>query len=321
MDYVANKLENILRKDLDRDASVRPAEPKLSAYLSSFYDFYEVDLLGRPLMIASPSEQSLTPKKLAKGAAALAKALSADVALYLPALSSAQRRALLEEKQAFITQSGDYYLPQLALHFTEAYDAILEERKPFNPSQQLVFLYCLYADKDVVEQSAIAEALGISAGSVSSALSLFVDYGLLDYAIGGVTGRKKSYRVQDKRKLYEKGLSVFGSPIRKTIVAPVSLVSENWLKSGLSALADRSDLLPPESPVFAISPAQARDLNSADDGSLERCVVQVLKYDSIVFAKDGCVDPLTMLLTIDDQDERISLAIKQALKGCKWYQA
>lgn len=321
MDHATNRLENILRRDLDGGASVRPAKSKLSAYLSSAYSLYEADLLGQTLMIAEPSEQGLTPKKLAKGSAALAKALRTDVVLYLLTLSSAQRRALLAEGQPFITRSGDYYLPQLALSFAAASDASIEEQRLFNPSQQLVFLYCLYADKDVVEQKEIAKALSMSAGSVSAALSLFVKLGLLDYVTGGATGRKKSYFVQNKRRLYEGGLPSFGSPIRQTIAAPVSLAGKSWLRSGLSALAEKSDLLPPEQLVFAISPEQAKELRAASDDSLERCIVQVLKYDPAVFSESGCVDPLTMLLTIDDHDERISLAIKQALGGCKWYQA
>lgn len=46
----------------------------------------------------------------------------------------------------------------------------------------------------------------------------------------------------------------------------------------------------------------------------------MLRFDPSVFAKDGRVDPLTMLLTIDEEDERISIALRQALGGYAWYQ-
>jgi hypothetical protein len=46
----------------------------------------------------------------------------------------------------------------------------------------------------------------------------------------------------------------------------------------------------------------------------------VLKYNPALFAKNEHVDPLTTLLTLDDADERISIALKQALGGFEWYQ-
>ena len=104
------------------------------------------------------------------------------------------------------------------------------------------------------------------------------------------------------------------------MIAPASVVRNDWPVSGLSALAELSDLLPPAEPSYAISPAQARLLPTVQDDSLERCTLHVLRFDPSVFAKDGRVDPLTMLLTIDEEDERISIALRQALGGYAWYQ-
>lgn len=322
MDCAAHRLEKTLRRDIDESAGVRLTNPKVSAYLASAYNVYEVNVLGTTLMVVEPVDaQRLSPKKLTKGAAALGKALKANVVLYLPLLSSVQRRALIEGGQAFITHQGNYYLPQLALSFAGVSAEPFETTQPFTPAQQLVFLYCLYTEEEVIEQSTVADVLGLSSGSVSASLARFVKLRLVDYVTGGKTGRKKAYFVHDKKKLYEEGSAVFGSPIRRVLEVPTSLVDSSWPKSGLSALAERSDLLPPDDELYAITTAQAAALATKSGDSLEHCRVQVLKYNPLLFASDGCVDPFTMLRTIDDNDERISLAVRQAMGGCEWYQA
>lgn len=320
MSEARRNIEQALRSNLDGNAAVYPLNAKLSAYLSSAYDLFEAKILGSVLVLALPVEGASDPMRAVKGMAMLGASLGMDVTACFPSLSRPQRRALIESGQAFITFEGDFYVPQLSLSLVRKSAAPLEVKRPFNPAQQLVFLCCLYSDAASISQIDVQKKTGLSSGSVSSALSLLVERGLLDCTVGGKTGRKKSYSVEDAALFYHNGIAAFGSPVKETVVAPASAAQSGWLKSGLSALAEQSDLLPPSERFYAISPAQARDLPAAWGDSLERCTVHVLRYDPSVFARDGCVDPLTMLLTIDEDDERISIALRQALGGCAWYQ-
>lgn len=320
MTETASIIEQALRQNIDQNAAIRPAaNAKLSAYLASAYNLYDVQLLGKTLVLAEPSETSSSPAKIAKRTSALSKSLGKPAVLYFTVLSRPQRRALIEIGQPFITHEGDYYLPQLALSLSKKALSGISRERPFSPAQQAVFLYCLYAEKDISHPD-IQSALNLSSGSISSALSLFVKLGLLEFATSGKTGRKKNYRPRDKARLYYDGIKRFGSPVREVITAPLPATETGWLKSGLSALAEQSDLLPPERPEFAVSPAQAKQIPLSSDDSASPCSIKVLKYDPAPFATHGLVDPLTMLLTIDDEDERISLALKQALRSCEWYQ-
>ena len=314
-----NALEQALRRDIDPNATVRSLNAKLSAYLTSAYKLYDVQLLGEALVLAEPNETNSSPAKIAKRTNVLSKSLGKPTVLYFSALSRPQRRVLIENGQPFITHEGDYYLPQLALSLSKKALSKINRERPFSPAQQAVFLYCLYTEKDI-SHPCMQNVLGLSSGSISSALSLFVELGLLEFTTNGKTNRKKSYRLRDKAKFYYDGISRFGSPVREVIIAPLSVAKTNWLKSGLSALAKQSDLLPPERPEFAVSPVQARQIPLSSDDSANPCSIKVLKYDPAPFAVHGLVDPLTMLLTIDDKDERISFALKQALRSCEWYQ-
>lgn len=319
MDRITKEIERFLRLNIDDGADVRPLEARLSVYLASAYDLFEAKVAGASLILAMPTDASSDPMKSAKGMAKLGESLNSDVTACFPSLSRPQRRELIKRGQAFMTVEGDFYLPQLSLSLAKKDAAPLEVKRPFNPAQQLVFLYCLYSDSTPISQVDVQKRTGLSSGSVSSALSLLVDLGLLDFSVGGKTGRRKSYLVNDKVAFFHSGISGFGSPIAETIIASASVVQEGWPKSGLSALAERSDLLPPSEPSYAISKAQAKLLSVFEDDSLERCALHVIRYDPAVFAEHGCVDPLTMLLTIDEKDERISIALQQALGGCEWY--
>jgi hypothetical protein len=47
--------------------------------------------------------------------------------------------------------------------------------------------------------------------------------------------------------------------------------------------------------------------------------VDLLSYDPTVLADDGLVDPITMLLTLTEHDERIDQAVSDYMKGFWWY--
>jgi DNA-binding transcriptional regulator GbsR (MarR family) len=324
MDKTEESIQQLLRRDIDKDATVKRYKPALSPYLESSYRLYELVLLGEKEVLAKPLESNTllsgTPASLFKRAQVLSDALGVTVILYFETITRIQRRALIEKRQPFIVRKGDYFLPQLGISFKENNLTNYSASRQFDPSKQLVFLCCLYADDQIISCSDIQKKTGLSAGSISSALSLFVRSGLVECTIGGKTGRKKSYCVQDVGKFYQAGIAQFGSPVRETIVVPTNEIQKNWLKAGLSALACQSDLLAPKQQEYAVSPAQAKTISCDINSTTELCNVKVLKYDPLCFANNGCVDLLTMLLTIDEKDERVSLALNQALRNCKWYQ-
>mgnify|MGYP004529344981 CR=1 FL=1 len=313
-------IEQALRLNVDENASVQRMSVKLSAYLSSAYDLFKAKVLESDLVLAMPADAKADPAKTVKGMAMLSKSLNMDATACFSSLSRPQRRELIKLGRPFMTIEGDFYLPQLSFSLTKKSAVPLEVRRSFNPAQQLVFLYCLYSGMAPISQTDVKQRTGLSSGSVSSALSMFVELGLLECSVGGKTGRRKSYLISDVARFYRDGIDAFGSPVRETAIVPASAVRDDWPTSGLSALAEQSDLLPPTEPSYAISPAQAKLLPTVQDDSLERCTLHVLRFDPSVFAKDDRVDPLTMLLTIDEEDERISIALQQALGGYAWYQ-
>ncbi len=320
MDECVSLIEHELCQNIDPDATVCPLNAPLSPFLSGAYELYEARLLDKKVVLARPKDKTESDQDLVKRAGALAKALNKSVALCLPPMTRQQRRALIKARQGFIAADGSFFLPELSLFLAATTAKSVDVARSFTPAQQAVFLYCLYADSEPIFQADAQNALGISSGSASSAFSVFTSLGLLECTIGGKTGRKKGYRIGDKKRFFSEGSKRLGPIVREMITAPVSVVKADWLKTGFSALSELSDLLPPELPEYAISFEQAKEIAEDPEDAASRCRIKVLRYDPRPFAANGRVDPVTMMLTIDEEDERTSLALRQALGDQAWYQ-
>lgn len=316
MNSTSHSIQSVLRRAADESAVVNCAnsEISLSPFLSGSFNLYRGNVLGSSVLFAegaSESDESL------KRLDALERAVGEPVAVFLSSATTSQKRSLMTARRGFLTGQGDMYLPQLAVALKAG-----TQRKPvvrtFTPAQQQAFLYCLLGGEPFTQEG-LRKLTGISAAGASRALSSLSEAGLIDYRIGGKTGRKREYFVPDKVEFFRKGQKLFGNPV-KSYESEARVPENEALVSGLSALAQRSDLVPPSKTIVATGPNNETGKNIGVEDVGEACVVQHLSYDPSPFAEDGIVDPFTMLMTIDEDDERISMALRKALGGYSWYE-
>lgn len=316
MNSTSHSIQSVLRRAADESAIVNcvNGEISLSPFLSGSFNLYRGNVLGSSVLFAegiSGTDESL------KRLNALERAVGEPVAVFLSSAAASQKRSLMAARRGFLTEQGDMYLPQLAVALKAG-----TQRRPairaFTPAQQQAFLYCLLGSEPFTQEG-LRELTGISAAGASRALSSLSEAGLIDYRVGGKTGRKREYFVPDEIEFFRKGQKLFGDPVR-SCGSEVCAPGNDVLVSGLSALAQRSDLVPPPKTIVAIGPNGKTDGNSSNEDVGEPCVVQRLSYDPSPFAEDGIVDPFTMLMTIDEDDERISMALRKALGGYSWYE-
>lgn len=329
MKSIASTVEGLLRLQVDENSSVREGDfhSKLSPFLRGAFDIYDASAGGSRFCVARIEGEGSSNLDAVKKAQALEGAIGLPVVLCFASLASSQRRSLIKQRQGFVSLRGDLYLPHMALSLSAPgsdHGAVLDD---FTPAEQALFLFCLYCETDAITQSAAMEALGLSSATVSRALSSLSDRGLVDYRVGGATGRLKEYFVADKRDFYRKGIARFGSPISQKLMASLCSYDEQPLFSGLSALSALSDLTRPTPEVLAVGRTEAKALRESENWSMGaelKYLIQVLKYDPRPLARmvwDGMsyVDPVTMLLTIDDEDERISMAVREVMGRFGWY--
>lgn len=312
----ASNIQRALRRTVDESVDVRciDGELPLSPFLAGSFNLYRADILGESVLLA---EDVFCEDGLLKRLESLEKALGEPVAAVIPSAIPSERKALIAARRGFVTEQGDVYLPQLALALKADAEKRRSEGRAFSPAQQQAFLYCLLGEGELTQEG-LREKTGMSAAGASRALSSLTDAGLIDYEVGGKTGRKRTYFAPDKSELFRRGRKLFGDPVRS--VDRFSTAPDEELPiSGLSALAARSELVAPPRAILAAGPnSKVCERPSAVD-SEGAFLVQRLTYDPVPFAEEGVVDPFTMLATIDEDDERISISLREALGGFPWY--
>lgn len=326
MQHVRQSIQSVLRRNVDSAASVEEvdASAHVSPFLLGEFGIYEARVLGRRVFIAECLYEPVDLDALARQIPVLQGSLGDEVVPYLRRLERSVRRSLVEERRAFVCESGDLYLPSFALVLTEAAARSRAAHRAFTASDQAVFLYGLYAEHFTAAD--VNAATGLSSATVSRALKNMVNARMLDYSVGGRTGRRKEFFKPDAHLYYLEGRRLFGRAVRSTLYTYASPVS--WpvpaLKSGLSALSRRSNLAEPRREVWAAQEADAARIPQAASmpGQGPTFEVQLLGYDPAPFALDGMVDPFTMLTTIAEEvrkDERVGMAIEDAMGRFEWY--
>lgn len=312
----SRNIQSLLQRAVDESAEVRgiDGELPLSPFLSGGFNLYRASVLGTSVLLAEDvSGKDGLPKRLE----ALEKALGEPAAVVVSSATASEKKALMASKQGFVTEQGDIYLPQLALVLKAEAEKKRSGVRSFSPAQQQAFLYCLLSEEELTQEG-LREKTGMSAAGASRALSSLADARLIDYDIGGKTGRKRTYFVPDKTELFRRGRKLFGDPV-KAVEKHFDTDFKDAIDSGLTALASRSELVAPRLRVVAVGPNAKISDGLALEGFESACVVQWLSYDPRPFAENGAVDPFTMLVTTDEEDERISMALREALGGYAWY--
>lgn len=330
MRSTAQTIERLLQQLVDSSSRVEEydARGEVSPFLAGSFTIYRAELLSKEVFFAEDTDGSDDYGALRKRLDQLTSALRIPhgerAVLFSASLPPNVRRSFLETGTPFVTADGDMYIPFLSFRINAYRQSPVRAVRPFRSSDQSVFLFGLYAEEGFTQEDAM-QATGISVGSVSRALANLVAARALDFETGGRTRRMKTYFRADDLIYYQVGLEFFGDAVQSTAFTDAMPRGEMPLASGLSALAHSSDLLAPSKRVWAIGPRRASDIVLTDPDPYRgfENAIQVLRYDPTPFARDGRVDPFTMLMTIpraDRNDERIRIALRKALEGCAWYQ-
>ena len=329
MRSVAQAIERLLRQYVDSAGWVEEYDTRnrLSPFLAGSFSIYRAEMLGREVFFAECTDGTDDYVALGRRLDQLTKSLGIPhgerVVLYAGSLPPNVRRSFLESGIPFAT-TDDIYVPFLSFRIGAYRQRPMPMLRRFRSSDQSVFLFGLYAEGGFIQEDVMSRT-GLSVGSVSRALANLVAARVLDFEVAGRTGRKKTYFRTDDHAYYQAGVELFGDAVQSTALTNALPQDAEPLVSGLSALALTSDLLVPSKEVWAIAPSRARSvtLTEPDPLSSFRHAIQILNYDPKPFAQGDRVDPFTMLMTIsraDRNDERIRIALREALGGCAWYQ-
>lgn len=308
MDY----LENLLKTDVAKNKWGR--EIKLPYFLSDTYGFEEVEILGCRCLFISPKGKVPPISSVRTHLALIRKVDDAYGVLHLRNSSSYQRRTMIDFGIPFVVEDRQVYLPFLAICLQKETDRQPMNERSFSPSSQLLFLLSLYEGQDCLPMVGLSKRVSLSTMSISRAFAQLEDLSLAKLEQDGV---RKSIRFSyGGRELYEKAKPFLASPISKKGYLKKESVPENAIYSGESALSGYSMLSAPKYPCYAVYNRSKESLVLERDlvDATSQVMLETWKYDPLVISRDGKVDPISLSLAFDPEDDpRLETALENLI--------
>lgn len=323
MEKLLGDLKKYFHETLNISINIRTwnGQKDLPFFLIDSYNFCEISLFEHPtLLILAKDDTDTTPAIIQKHWKQIQKKWDGFAIYIESALSSYNRKRLMEHHIPFIIPGNQMYLPHLGIDLREHFRG-LHNRKPksFSPATQAVVIYALIRKtNEKLTPTILAEKLGYTLMTITRAFAELKSAG-----IGEICrkGRELIWFFSNKKTLWEQAKSYLRDPVKKRI----------WLKynkpkiiAGLSALSKFSMLVPPILPVFAISITEWHqwkhlgviELPSPEGANFE---LEIWHYDPQLFAKKCIADPFSLYFSLEaNKNERIESALEELMEKIKW---
>jgi len=298
---------------------------ELPQYLRERYRFFRINVLGTEcVLMVDTDEGEQTPAVIGKHIDQVRSRHHVEVVYVRNAVTSYNRKRLIEQKVPFIVPGNQMYLPMLGLDLREHLKRLRSRKTIFSPSTQALILHILWQKRlDTVTPAEIAHRLNYTAMTMTRAFDELEAAGIGEHT---VLGKERHLGFAETGKsLWDKVLPYLNTPVRKRLYIHSSSEIVNGLLAGQSALSRYTMLAEPNIPVFAFSADEWKmrmrqkkilDLALPEPGSFE---IEIWKYAPVHFAHEGRVDRLSLYLSLkDSSDERIQSALDALLAGMEW---
>lgn len=303
-----------IEKVLGLDVSRQPWEhlQKMPYYIQDRFTIEKVALGNIATLFIYPRTELDHTAALQKHIARIQKAESIPVVIVLLSMSRYRRDAFVEARIPFVVPDKQLYLPFMGTYMQERLDSEEVKLEKFQPATQVLFFYYLYqGQKDMYMTNAVKD-LGYSAMTISRAAKQLVQTGFFTESKNGV--QKVLTGSVQGRELFNSVRPALTNPVRRrTSVKKVDL-NDAYILAGDSAIAKQTMLNDSMFCCYAVVGKQnLRELPYAMDANTD-VVVEVWKYDPTLLSKDGMVDPLSLVMSFEDEeDERVQDAIEELL--------
>ncbi|MHC4872882.1 MAG: hypothetical protein ACYTFY_13655 [Planctomycetota bacterium] len=297
----------------------------LPFFLRNSCVFYEANLLETTcLFVLDQRNEEQSPDSIRKQIEQVQNKHSGVVVYTRDRITSYNRKRLIDRKISFVVPGNQMYLPVFGVDLREHFKALAGKVDKFTPSAQALVIYLLF-NKCLtgVTPSQMAPVLGYSAMTMTRAFDELENAGI---GVFSFNDRKRILTISEKQGgqfFWEKALPFLSSPVKKEIYIEQLSGSLSANRAGLTALSNYSMLATPDKVVVAIDSADWK----AKRGDVDECPnieqgavkVELWKYNPDMFARENTVDPLSLYLSLrDDQDERVEAALEEMMEKMEW---
>ena len=298
---------------------------RLPQYLRSRYRYYSMNLLDRKfVLIVDTAEEEQSISIICKHMVKVRSHSNAEIVYVRCAVTSYNRKRLIEHGIPFIVPGNQMYLPMLGIDLREHHKRMKNKREVFTPSTQVLVLYSmLNKDYGVFTPGEMSTHLGYSAMTMTRSFDQLEAAGIGQHSREGKVRHLKL--IPGGRQLWEETLSYLSSPVKSHLYTlPGESVREGKI-AGESALAYIAMLSEPINPVIALgsrrwkSIRQIHNIQTISFAEPESLMVEIWKYPPDKLIQSGIVDPLSLYLSLREiQDKRVQSALDQLMKGMQW---
>ena len=298
---------------------------ELPFYLRDLYEFYEVDLLNVPCVVmVDKGGEELTPAVIGKHMANVRQSWGGRCVYVRPAITTYNRKRLIEQRVPFVVPGNQMYLPELGIDLREYFRTVRSAQDLLSPAAQAMVIYLLtMAVHDRFTATSLSKILGYTVMTMTRSLGELEAVSLAEV---DRTGREKwlSYS-NDKRGLWAKARPLMHSPVkRRTWLKEDMANKEKDVKAGLTALSQYSMLDHIFPRIYAISTRDWKELKNTGVEELPfpekgSCEIEVWRYDPHLFSVNGIADPFSVYLSLHgNKDERVESALATMIENVKW---
>ena len=299
-------------------------EKSLPLYLRKGRGFFVLSFDDVICLLLSINNDSFSLNMFQKQMKRIEDNAPGPVVLCFAHLTSYQRKALIANRMPFIVPDSQVYLPFMGVFLRERMKSAEKQVEKMTAMSQHVFLYLLYhRDLQPISKVDLSKVLHVSAMSITRAVKELVKN---DLVIEGKNGRSDAVSISDDPgRLYEKAGPFLINPVMKRVVVKNDSQVTLLPLAGESALSAQSMLNPPGMQSRAVgrhiynTMGHLTVLNPDWDRVNDCCELEVWKYDPNALCQNGMVDPLSLVLSLEDAaDERVEIAVMELVEGLKW---
>ena len=300
---------------LDIEYKAWDKENQLPFFLRSAYDIKFAIIEHCPCVLLFPKENLANISALKKHIIQVQKIEQLPVVLVMSQITEFRRKTLLENKLPFIIDGKMCYLPFVGTYMVPGEKAEKVALEKYRPSTQIAFFYYLYAKKKEMPLVELADKLPFTVMSVNRAKKQLEESKLFQSYKDGV---RIILRGNDKgQKLFENAKALLKSPVRYKGYMNSSLLNDDFLLSGLSALAEYTMLNPESVRTYAVKSSAIKKVDLCQElvDETRQVRVELWQYDPKILGKNGIVDPLSLAIVLQDVvDERVEQSIDEMLR-------
>lgn len=302
------------------------SEASLPLFISKRYRFYRISVARQDCLVMWAADESiLGPADIVKHVARVSETFAGVIVYAAGTMNATLRSRLIAQGVAFIVPGNQLYIPQLAMDLREHFRAPQKKRgEHLTPAAQLVlFQHILSCEDAPVTPTQLAEPLGFAPMSIGRAFDKLAQTNLAKVERQG--REKLLCFTADRRTLLDLSRTLLRTPARGKHGVRFKKSEPGMLRAGETALAELTNLSPPDKPTYAILATgwqaffRQHDIEDVNEIDAAEAFIETWHYDPSIFGKDGCVDPLSLHAQFwDHPDERVAQAAADVLERVRW---